>query len=77
MDDLNAALGGSIPWDELEKILSVEGEPLSNMDWVGCLTALVGSTNAATFDDGDGGMSGQLFADKILGFENSESENNV
>ena len=58
----------SIAWEQIEKLISVEGEAISKEDLTSCLAALMGDESqkisATDFD-------ATQFADKVLGFENS------
>ncbi len=56
-----------MPWKKLERLLKTEGEALSANELRACLEALLG-------DAGDipNVVSSKVFADDMLGFEDSE-----
>ncbi len=67
---INKSLGmssnSSVAWDELKKILTLEGEAISHEDMHKWLIALLGKNN--NIDDTTM-FDAQVFSDKILGFE--------
>lgn len=65
---------GIVTWTELVKLLSVEGETMSTSDMMTCLTALIGDKNAAAMiGNQELLMDARMFAETVLGFENTEN----
>lgn len=65
---------GIVTWTELVKLLSVEGETMSTSDMMTCLTALIGDKNAvAMIGNQELLMDARMFAETVLGFENTEN----
>jgi WD40 repeat protein len=61
--------GDKISWDKLQKILMSEGESITKHDLEAYMSALVGE--ASNIIDDQTNFDAKLFADNILGFENS------
>lgn len=68
---------GSLPWSDLCQLLGIEGETINSTDLLTCLTALMGETDAEILNSaankiGDAVyVDHRVFAEDILGFENS------
>jgi len=63
---LNKSDLSSLPWRDIQNILSIEGEALSFSDMNACITALVGQTSSALETSEYTPLE---FADQILGLE--------
>jgi len=60
----------TVQWSQLKKLLTSEGEPMSQNDLDMCLTALIGETSQSL--DG-AAISAGSFAEKVLGFEDFDT----
>lgn len=62
----------AVTWEALQKMLSIEGEPMPVAEWTSCLTALMGDANGDSLAGST--LTAASFADKLLGFETQESQ---
>ena len=57
-----------LEWDQMEKLLTLEGEAISKEDLTSCLLALMGDEGKKISTDS---FDASKFADKVLGFEDN------
>lgn len=65
---LNGDSQNVLEWDQIERLLTVEGEAISNEDLTSCLTALMGDESKKI---GKAAFDSNQFADQVLGFEDT------